>query len=104
MDDVRDGIGDKLNIGKILDLEEEDFVMVDEKRRHKTVKVWFIYLFLFYEHWIDNEILKSIGIMSDNHFLKRGCTVDEHKIVLFLNWTFNCCFIFWSEYDLKIIK
>jgi len=30
LDDVRDGIRDKLKIRKILDIEEEDFVMVDE--------------------------------------------------------------------------
>lgn len=38
-DDVREAIKEKINIRKVLEINEEDFVQVDEDRRHKTVKI-----------------------------------------------------------------
>ena len=38
VDDVRDYLKEKLSLRKVLETHEDDFILVEDDRRHKTVK------------------------------------------------------------------
>lgn len=39
VEDVRDHIKETLNLRKVLEIHEDDFILVEDDRRHKTVKI-----------------------------------------------------------------